>query len=449
MRLQQIPTFQKVALTLAIAIALPFSLAQREVTAQDPPQQVNWQPPQNWEPVPPQRKEQGSFTIIWLSGTHYEMGLQQAELLGEEIQTGLGREALNTLDFFGRALGLSRLAMLRSYPGIVEECQGLSEGSEELGMTMDACMMLAFGDVYQEVFGNILPSILFHDGCSSFIVSQGATADGNLYHSHTLDNSFPMKHLLENPTLVIRQPTDGIPYVSVTAPGGVIPTQAMNAAGISISINSAHPENFEELSLQGTSNVQMMAEVMSRASSLSDAIAIFNEKERMRGNIITIADGNRGEGGVLEVLGFENQLRPLDDNGIVYASNHFVSEAFVGRDSPSNSSYSRFDRYQQLLEPDGKDSVFGTLNAEGAVTVLRDRINPETGEESPPDLFDDDISIGGNGPLRQVVFNPKTGLFWVASGVEPPVHAAPFTCFSLSQLLGFPDAISCPQPDIQ
>ncbi|NBD32423.1 MAG: hypothetical protein GVY17_05515, partial [Cyanobacteria bacterium] len=286
-------------------------------------------------------------------------------------------------------------------------------------------------------------------GCSSFIVRGEATADGQLYHAHTLDSFAPLSHLIQNPTLVIRQPTGGIPNVSVTAPGAVVPTQAMNAAGISISVNSAHPDEFEDLSLQGTSNVQMMGEVMSQATSLEEAMAIFNAQERMRANIIAIADGKEQQGGVLELLGFESTLRPVDEQGTVYASNHFVAEGFAGRDTPSDSSYSRFNRYQQLLAPDSPDSVYGTLDPEGAIGVLRDRVNPETGEVSPSTVFDDDISIGGNGPLRQVVFEPASGLFWVASGVEPPVPEAPFLCFSLSELLGFPDAVSCPAPAIQ
>lgn len=434
-------------MSLAIASVVPFPPGEAiaEEPATELPQLVNWQPPPNWEPVPPRREERDSITIIWLSGTPYEMGRQQAELVGEGVEA-MGRETLNTLDFVGRTLGLARLAIRRSFAPFVEECSGLSEGSS---MTMDACMMLAFGDVYQEVFGTLLPQVLFHDGCSSFIVKGEATADGQLYHAHTLDSFVPLNHLIQNPTLVIRQPTGGIPNVSVTAPGAVVPTQAMNAAGISIAVNSAHPDEFEDLSLQGTSNVQMMGEVMSRATSLEEAIAIFNSQERMRANIIAIADGQQQQGGILELLGFESTLRPVNEQGIVYASNHFIAEGFAGRDTPSDSSYSRFNRYQQLLEPDGKDSVYGTLNPEGAIQVLRDRVNPETGAVSPPDLFDDDVSIGGNGPLRQVVFEPKTGLFWVASGVETPVPAAPFLCFSLSELLGFPNAVSCPAPAIQ
>jgi len=443
------PPFRKFSLVLSLAIASLFPFAPGETIAQEPsaeaPQPVNWQPPPNWEPIPPRREERGPISIIWLSGTPYEMGVQQAELVGEGVEA-MGRETLNTLDFFGRAFGLARLAIRRSFSPFVEECRGLSDGTS---MTMDACMMLAFGDVYQEVFGTLLPQVLFHDGCSSFIVSGEATADGQLYHAHTLDSFAPLNHLIQNPTLVIRQPTGGIPNVSVTAPGAVVPTQAMNAAGISISVNSAHPDEFEDLSLQGTSNVQMMGEVMSQATSLEEAITIFNAQERMRANIIAIADGKEQQGGVLELLGFESTLRPVDEQGTVYASNHFVAEGFAGRDTPSDSSYSRFNRYQQLLAPDSPDSVYGTLEPEGAIGILRDRVNPETGEVSPPGLFDDDISIGGNGPLRQVVFEPASGLFWVASGVEPPVPEAPFLCFSLSELLGFPDAVSCPAPAIQ
>lgn len=440
------PIFAKAFTHLSLAIAATIAtipLQNQPTRASEAPQTSNWQPPQGWEPVSPRVEKRDTITIVWLSGTYYEMGVQQGELLKEGV-AGLGAEALATLDFFGGALGLSRLSMRPSSPDIIEECRGLSDAAEDVGMTMDACMMLALGDVYQEAFGYVLPQILFHDGCSSFAIADGATTDNRLYHAHSLDNSSPLNHLLANPTLVIRQPQGGIPYVSVTAPGGVVPTDAMNAAGISVSINAASPKEFEDLSLYGESTVQMMAEIMTSATSYEEAIAILTSRERMRANIILVADGNSQQAGVVELLGFESRIRPLDENGVLYATNHFVDDGFFERHrTPSPSTLSRFNRYQQLFEPDGKDSLHGTFDPEVAVRVLRDRVNPETGETTPSEIFDDDATIGGNGPLRQVVFDPERGLFWVASAIAPPVPEGEFTCFSLSELLGFPDAVSC------
>ena len=76
------------------------------------------------------------------------------------------------------------------------------------------------------------------------------------------------------------------------------------------------------------------------------------------------------------------------------------------------------------------------------VDILRDRINPYTLKASPLDVYDDDASIGGNGALWQVVFDPERLLFWIAAG-EVPVPSNPFVCFSLGEMLGLPNAARC------
>ncbi|RMF64089.1 MAG: hypothetical protein D6742_15890, partial [Cyanobacteria bacterium J069] len=73
--------------------------------------------------------------------------------------------------------------------------------------------------------------------------------------------------------------------------------------------------------------------------------------------------------------------------------------------------------------------------------------NPYTQETSPFDLFDDDASPGGNGSLRQAIYDPRRLKVWIAAG-NPPVPQNPFRCFAVGQLLGFPDAAACHAPSI-
>jgi hypothetical protein len=112
---------------------------------------------------------------------------------------------------------------------------------------------------------------------------------------------------------------------------------------------------------------------------------------------------------------------------------------------PDQSSISRFDRLAQLLEPDQPDSFYGSITPDVMATILRDRVNPYTKEASPLDLFDDDASPGGNGSLRQALYDPEQLRLWIAAG-QPPVPENPFVCFSLGELLNFPNAAPCQSP---
>ncbi len=403
-----------------------------------------------FQPVPSHRADRDNIKVVWLQGTPYEMGFQHGTLLHNEIAS-MGEKIINSLDIAGRGLGLGRLAERRSSPEIAEECRGLSAATADLGMTYDSCMALAFGDVLQELFLYTVPVLMFNDGCAQFAAAGAATADGRLYHGGTLDNDRkPIQYWIENSTVFVRQPNDGIPHVFIGVPGMIWPNAGLNDAGLSIALDTAHPNSLDDLNLEeGGSNVLLMGEIMRRARSLDEATAIFEANPRMRANLILVGDGKAKRAGVYELLGDTFALRELDENGLVFMTNHFTSAELKGRDEqPSEaSSLTRFDRFQQLLEPGGADSQYGQIDPTTMVRILRDRTNPYTQEVSPLTLYDDDASPGGNGSMRQVTFDPERKLFWIAAG-HPPVPENPFVCFSLDELLERPNAMPCAAPAI-
>jgi hypothetical protein len=405
----------------------------------------------NWQPVASHRVDRGNIKIVWLTGTPYEMGYQHGSLLHDEIGS-MGREIINGLDLVGRGLGLARLARRRSSPEIAEECRGLADATADLGMTADGCMTLAFGDVFQEFFTYTIPNLLFNDGCAQFAAAGVATADGRLYHGGTLDNDGrPIDYWIKNSTVFVRQPANGIPHVFIGVPGALWPNSGINAAGISIALDTAHPNQVTDLDLdRGGSNVQLMNEILVRAQNLEDAVTIFENSPRMRANLIMVADGKAKRAGVFELLGNTYALRELDENGVVYMTNHFVSKELAGRDEQplEESSPIRYDRLTQLLEPGHPDSLHGEIDPVVMIKVLRDRTNPYTYETSDVNVYDDNTSPGGNGSLRQVTFDPERKLFWIAAG-EPPVPENPFVCFSLDELLEIPNGERCTSPAIE
>lgn len=403
--------------------------------------------PANWQPVASHREDRGIVKVVWLQGTPYEMGYQHGQYLHDEIAS-LGSELIGVLRFAGRGMALSRLSARRSFPDVVEECRGLSDATQDIGMTMDGCLVLAFGDVYQEVFAHTLPNFLFWNGCSQWVATGEATVDGRLYHGSTLDNSNePIDFILNNPVVFVRQPNDGLPHVSIAYPGVTWPNWGLNVAGISLGLDSAHPYSTNELLLEGGSDVQILAKVLKTATTFAEAREIMETQPRVRANLIMIADAKTKEAGVFEVTGPHLGVRELQENGVLYVSNHFVLEEMFNFQSlpVSQSSINRFNRFAQLMEPDGVSSVYGQIDPAVMARIGRDRVNPNTMEPSPFDVFDDDASPGGNGSLRQGIYDADRLLLWVAAG-EPPVPENPFICFSLGEMLGFPNAAPCESP---
>lgn len=411
-----------------------------------PPDQVANFLPANWQPVPPHREDRGIIKVVWLQGTPYEMGYQHGEYLHDEIAS-LGSDILGALRFAGRGLALGRLAARRSYPEIVEECQGLTAATQDIGMTLDACLVLAYGDVYQAVFGRALPDVLFWDGCSQWVASGTATKDGRLYHGSTLDNdSKPIDYIMNNPVVFVRQPNQGLPHVFITYPAVVWPNWGLNVAGVTVGLDTVHAGP-GELSFQGGSNVQIMGQILKTATSFTEARQIMETQPRVHANLIMIADGKSKQAGVFEFTGKHLGVRELPDNGVLYITNHIVLEEMFDRQRfpLSESSLARLRRFAQLMEPDGIHSYHGAIDPAIMARIGRDRVNPDTLEASPFEVFDDDASPGGNGSLRQGLYDPDKLLLWVAAG-QPPVPENPFVCFSLGEMLNFPNAKPCESP---
>lgn len=410
------------------------------------PTQVAQFLPANWQPVASHREDRGIIKVVWLQGTPYEMGYQHGQYLHDEIAS-LGSDIIGALRFAGRGLALGRLAAQRSYPEISEECQGLSDATQDIGMTMDACLVLAYGDVYQEIFASTLPNILFWDGCAQWVATGNATVDGRLYHGSTLDNDQnPIDYIIYNPVVFVRQPNDGLPHVFITYPGVVWPNWGLNIAGITLGLDTVHPGP-GELSFQGRSNVQIMGQILKTATSFAEARQIMETQPRVHADLIMIADGKSKEAGAFEFTGQNLGVRELQENGVLYVTNHIeLEEMFERQRFPlSESSLTRFKRFAQLMEPDGINSHYGNIDPAVMAKIGRDRVNPHTLEFTSLEVFDDDASPGGNGSLRQGLYDPDKLLLWIAAG-SPPVPENPFVCFSLGEMLNFPDATPCESP---
>jgi len=322
----------------------------------------------------------------------------------------------------------------------LEECQGIAEVLAEEGWTLDMCLSLAYGEVILEFLNAGLL-------CTQFVATGEATPGGVMVHARNLDWDF-IEYWAKNHTVIVRHPSGRIPYVVLGFPGNVAPYTGMNAAGISVASNEALSHN--DIDRVGRPHTQMLTELLSTSTSLTEAIAFLKAQDHMTAEIFTIADGDNNAAAVFEMSASHIGIRQLDENGVVYATNHFVIPEMAPYHivyPDDASSRTRLARLVQLGSPGGTDSLHGTLDAAAAISVLRDRHNPYFDIDVPEDQFDGGGSIANNGCIHSVVFLPKQRAFYFASGM-PPVPSQPYLGFTLSGLFGLADSTRPSPPRI-
>ena len=337
-----------------------------------------------------------------------------------------------------RSYGLLDDAMEHSYPDVYDECKGMTEAARRAGVsgwTMDICIGLAYADVILAYIQQELP------GCTQFVGVDAAAPDGRLVHGRTMDWD-DIGYLFDHPTIIVRRPTGGIPSVGIGFPGCVAPYNGINAEGIAIAINHNTAKDDSERQRGGHAHTQMVHQILSKCSSLDEVIAYFQEQTHCHAQGITVSDGKNRRAGAFEMTAHHMGIRELDENGLVFMTNHFLHPDMVDLHVPvaeETSSFRRLRRLEQLLNPDGADSIYGQVDAAGAISVLRDRKDPITGETHPPDLFDGGRTIANNAAVWSMIFIPEDNVFYVAMG-EPPVPQRTFVGFDIDELLKGPGA---------
>jgi hypothetical protein len=381
-------------------------------------------------------EKRGDITVLRLEGTPYQMGLQHGELLSGGVQAAadvlVNDVAYSVIFSYAETSGLEDMFLEYSYPDVLEECDGITRGARNAGVEgfpYEDCVNAANLLIIIEQLAGMNPG-----GCTQFVADGSATKDGRTVHARNMDWA-RLQFLIDNPLIIVRKPKGKIPWVEVGIPGVLLTLTAMNAEGLAVANN----ENMAEADrdTEGNSHPQMARQIMQECASLDEAEAFLRDQNHASAETLVISDWKNGKAAVFEMSANHMEVRRLDENGIVYATNHFAHPNMAplhDERPPDHDTHTRFMRLQQLLEPGGDDSLYGQIDAEKAIAVLRDRYNPYTQETHPTDLFDGGGSIANNSTLQSVVMLPEERAFYVALG-EPPVPYRTFIGFSLDELL--------------
>jgi hypothetical protein len=246
---------------------------------------------------------------------------------------------------------------------------------------------------------NFFPE-LFH--CSGFAVFGKATVDGRLYHGRILDYLKGVG-LEPNAVVIVHQPDYGHAWLNVGYAGFVGTVTAMNEKRISIGEMGGRGEG----QWDGKPMAQLLREVMEKAATLDEAIAILRRGPRTCEYYYVVADGNtkRAVGVAATPTTFE----------LVWPGQ---SHALLPHAMPDTVLMSAGDRYEKLAERVKTD--YGKLEASGARRLM----------ERP-------VAMKSN--IHSVLFAPETLEVWVANADSRNVAShTRYTHYNLKELLETP-----------
>ncbi len=267
-------------------------------------------------------------------------------------------------------------------------------------------------------------------GCTSFALTGDAAEDGHVLLARNFD--FEAGPIFDEKKAVFLIREDGkIPYASVAWPGLVGTVTGMNAEGLALVV---HGGRAREPRPEGEPVVHTMRELLGRARTTKEALALLATKEPMVSHMVMLADPS-GDVAIAERAPGE-PLFVRRGQGKVPLTNHFegpfATDPANVRIETVTSTRPRRIRLDELLAnlPRG-------ASVERVVGVLRDKKAIGGGDAPLGDRKTLDALIA----THSVVMDTTAKVLWVSEG---PHLAGRYLRFDLATLL---DPAFTPKPD--
>lgn len=370
--------------------------------------------------------------IIRLKGSPFEMGFASGKLLEKEMHT-LEDEFLAMIRGYVpqqwkikilNSYIIYRNRKLSDYVSLDDRLQiygtilGCSDVHPELGDYYNR--MLNYHAAHDISYMMIDNPLISKAGCTAFGAWGSATENGHLITGRNFD--WEAADVFSRDRVVILcEPNDGIPFISVAwaSMAGVV--SGMNRAGISITINGAP----SSLPGETATPVAMVArDILQRANNLTNVLEIIRTTRVFVSTLWLIGSKADGKFVVVEKTPEKTNVREAEGDSIVSA-NHFQTEKL--KDDKRNLRYleeatsvPRYTRMSELIQTNR-----GAINPTRAVQMLRDRL-------LPGGKF---VGNGHRATLNALIATHATvmdltdGIFWAAS---PPHQLGKFVAFDVN-----------------
>ncbi|UCE90947.1 MAG: hypothetical protein JSV90_05850 [Methanobacteriota archaeon] len=279
-------------------------------------------------------KPRASLRTVRAEGTHREIGIKIGRECKDIARRIDRRMKAYARDCYGRspAEELARArkvlpASRRFAPGFVEELEGYAEGS---GLDFDS------------VFASVCDPEWEMKGCTDIAVNERWTRDDCVFAAHNEDVE---PHNYTDIVLARVFPDDEPGYIGMNY-GGIMPTVAMNAAGISMTGNALEPNDVR----LGIPKMVVVREIL-RAEGLHDALKLSMPPGRGHSFNNIVCDSNG------EIYSMEGSATTFDalyaEDGHLVHTNHYVSPRMWRFESDMHTRFSsimRYNRAKKLLK---------------------------------------------------------------------------------------------------
>ena len=369
--------------------------------------------------------------VVFLKGSPIEMGYASGVLLKDEIHT-LENEFLSMVR--GYVPQEWKLRLLKSY--VVYRNRHLSDYIPLDYRTEIYAATLACPDVHPELgnyYNRLLNYHAAHDvsymmidnpllaraGCTSFGAWGKETENGHLFSGRNFD--WEAAEVFSRDRVVIMcEPNDGIPFISLAWAGMAGVVSGMNRAGISVTLNGAP----SSLPRDTATPVAMVArDILQNARNLDEAVKRLRDAKVFVSTLWLIGSRADGKFLVVEKTPAATHVREPEGEAIVCA-NHFETAGLKGDERNQSyigdaTSVPRESRMTELLQ-----QARGTLNPTRTAEILRDRKLP--GGAFPGN--------GHRATLNALIATHATimdltdGIFWAASS---PHQLGKFVAFDV------------------
>ena len=273
----------------------------------------------------------------------------------------------------------------------------------------------------QDISYMLMNSPLIRGGCTAFGAWAPGTRDGHLLLGRNFDwEAAPVFD--EDRMVILCEPDEGIPFISLAWAGMAGCVSAMNRNGLAVTVNGA-PSQLPAGT--GAPTCIVARDVVQHASNIQEAVEIIRRYRVFVSAQFLVGSRQDGRFVVVEKTPEQTVVREPSDVGFTVCANHYMTAALTN--DPINLKYLQADtslpRYARMAELLQRNA--GTLDATQSAFILRDR-----------KLADD--RFAGNGhrsslnPLiatHSVIMDLTEGIFWAAT---PPHQMGRFVAFNVN-----------------
>ncbi len=259
-----------------------------------------------------------AIDVITVEGTPYEMGYAHGVLAKDKVRHLLNKvvpamcKELEVSEKMAQVLLKQTYKLAESYipDDYKEEMRGLADGAD-----------VPLNSVLQF---HMIPGISEYH-CTFFAAWGKAVPNDRLIQIRALDYE-TKAHIQDNPAIIIRKPSRGIPFCSIAWAGFIGIVSGINSEQIAMSeIGDSFGEEHE--TLEGEPMIFVMRDVLQNAHSLDEALNIVKKAHRTSSFLYCIGDGKAKDARALatakdifNVYSDENLPFPNHLDDVVYMS---------------------------------------------------------------------------------------------------------------------------------